>query len=667
MAFVTDPIFTDLDAFVAQPRVTGLVLSLDGRRLVATVSAPDRKGAAYVSALWEIYVDGARHPERLTFSAKGESAPAFLPDGSLLFASARPDPQDPDAEETALWRLPPAGEAAVVARTSGGLGSPEVAAQSGTILTTGSRLMGSGDEAEDEQRRKTRRDTKVTAILHDGMPIRYWDSELDDTSARLFVTDLDGGTRDLVPDARYQLRGGDLDLSADGTVVLATWTVRAAEGTTEDTLVAVDVATGRRTALLAEPGVDFGGPRLDPAGRRYAVIRRVRGTFETPHVSVLQIHVVDGSTEPLEVDLGDLTPGEYAWSPDGSILWVTGDLHSAGAVLGVDPAGGHVTTRLADDASYSLLRPSPDGTTVYALRSAIDHPPTPVRLDVTQQDQEPTFLLSPGAVGDLPGTLKWVEHDLDGVAVPGWLCLPDTDGPAPLMTWIHGGPFASWNAWSWRWSPWLAVARGWAVLLPDPALSTGYGAESLARAWPHRAGIVWREIEDLIDGVLSAADLDLDPTRTALLGASFGGYLTNWVAGHTDRFGAIVSHAGLWALDQQHKTTDLAELKTGIFGTPVEHPEWYAENSPDRFATNISTPMLVVHGNRDYRVPISEALRLWWDLVSLWPGEPDRLPHRFLQLTGENHWVLSPANAKVWYDTVLAFCDHHVRGGPPLP
>jgi dipeptidyl aminopeptidase/acylaminoacyl peptidase len=154
----------------------------------------------------------------------------------------------------------------------------------------------------------------------------------------------------------------------------------------------------------------------------------------------------------------------------------------------------------------------------------------------------------------------------------------------------------------------------------------------------------------------------VDRSRVALLGASFGGFMTNWIAGHTDRFQAIVTHAGLWALDQQHATTDAAHYKTGIFGTLAEHPEWYAAYSPHNFVDEIATPMLIAHGNRDYRVPVSEALRLWWDLVSRWKGDPADLPHRFLQLTGENHWVLSPANAEIWYDTVLGFCAEHVLG-----
>jgi dipeptidyl aminopeptidase/acylaminoacyl peptidase len=199
------------------------------------------------------------------------------------------------------------------------------------------------------------------------------------------------------------------------------------------------------------------------------------------------------------------------------------------------------------------------------------------------------------------------------------------------------------------------------VLLPDPALSTGYGAGWLARAWPHRAAQVWADVEAVLDEALRRPELDA--TRTACLGASFGGYMTNWIAGHTDRFGAIVTHAGLWALDQQHTTTDAANWKSWIFGTPAEHPEWYAQNSPHRFIDAITTPMLVVHGNRDYRVPVSEALRLWWDLVSHFDGEPDQLSHRFLQFTNENHWILSPGNAQTWYDTVLDFVDQHLAMG----
>jgi dipeptidyl aminopeptidase/acylaminoacyl peptidase len=359
-------------------------------------------------------------------------------------------------------------------------------------------------------------------------------------------------------------------------------------------------------------------------------------------------------------ELGDVWPGEWVWAADSQTLYVTGDLHGRGAVLALDPATGAVRRRLVADASYSNLCPSPDNRWVYALRSAVDAAPAPVRLDTSAPDQTPLFLPSPAPAPAPPGRLEEVTAQVAGATVHGWLCLPEGGGPAPLMQWIHGGPFASFNSWSWRWNPWVAVAHGWAVLMPDPALSTGFGQGWVERAWPHRAAPVWADIEGLLDAVVARSDIDGD--RTACLGASFGGYLTNWIAGHTDRFGAIVTHSGTWALDQKNDTADVAYHWRAWFGTPAEHPDWYAENSPHLFADRIRTPMLITHGNRDYRVPVSEGLRLWWDLVSRWDGEPADLPHRFLNFTGENHWILSPANAQIWWETVLGFCAARVLG-----
>jgi dipeptidyl aminopeptidase/acylaminoacyl peptidase len=152
---------------------------------------------------------------------------------------------------------------------------------------------------------------------------------------------------------------------------------------------------------------------------------------------------------------------------------------------------------------------------------------------------------------------------------------------------------------------------------------------------------------------------EVDPTRTAAMGGSFGGYMANWIAGHTGRFRALVTHASLWALDQFARTTD-----TPHYWLREMTPAMTADHSPHRHADAITTPMLVIHGDRDYRVPVGEALRLWWDLVSRHAGDPADLPHRFLYFPDENHWVLTPHNSAVWYETVLAFLDHHVRDEP---
>lgn len=664
--------FTDLDGFFDTPRVTDIAVSPDGRRVVAAVQQPDRHGAKYVGALWELDPDGQQAPRRITFSTKGESAPRFACDGSLLFTSARPDPVAADDDPSAaVWQMPDHGEASVVAHTPGGLGIVATAAD-GTVLATTSVLAGGGLDGDgldgDGDRRKARKDGGVTAIWHTGMPIRYWDHEIGDVSPRLVLIRPGDGPVDLTPDAdTLNLLNASADLSADGATVAASWTRRARRGQTSTGIVLIDTRSRRRRFRL-RPGASgsYDGPRFSPDGSRIAVTRYTESTPVDTSYEFLEIHpLADG--DPVLADVGDLTVGEYCWAPDGRTLYVAGDLHSRGAVLAIDPRTGRVRRTLADDAAYSCLRPSADGRYVYALRSTVDSPAAPVRL-TTGRPTPPRELPAPGRIGAPPGRLDRVSTTVDGVQVGGWLCTPleaTAKRPAPLMVWVHGGPHGSYNAWSWRWCPWLFVARGYAVLMPDPAMSTGYGHAGLNRGWPRRADVVWAEVQALADHVLHRRTLDAG--RTALLGASFGGFMTNWIAGHTDRFRAIVTHAGLYALDQQHATTDAAAHKIRVHRTPAEDPEWFATYSPHHHAANIRTPMLVTHGVRDYRVPVSEALRLWWDLVSSWPGRPQDMPHRLLQFTSENHWILSPNNARVWNRTVLGFCDQHVLDGPPLP
>src|SRR5262249_18433747 len=179
------------------PRVSGLALSPDGRRLIASIEEPDSKRARFSPALWEIDPEGRRPARRLTWSERGESSPAFLPDGSLLFVSTR---GEGDAAEAALWRLPAGGEARALAKQPGGIGGPAVAAGAGTVLLRASRPAWSdGDGAE---RLALRKERKVTAILHTGMPIRWWDHELGDVSPRLLLVEPDRGEPvDLAPDA----------------------------------------------------------------------------------------------------------------------------------------------------------------------------------------------------------------------------------------------------------------------------------------------------------------------------------------------------------------------------------------------------------------------------------------------------------------------------------
>ncbi len=301
--------------------------------------------------------------------------------------------------------------------------------------------------------------------------------------------------------------------------------------------------------------------------------------------------------------------------------------------------------------------PRPGGV-LFALRSSYAAPQHPVRIDADGTVTELPCVPMP----ELPGTLTEVTAVADdGQTVRSWLALPDgrdDDAPAPLLLWIHGGPLASWNAWHWRWNPWLMVAEGYAVLLPDPALSTGYGQDFIQRGWGAWGFAPYTDLIAATDAACTHPRVD--ETRTAAMGGSFGGYMANWIAGHTDRFAAIVTHAGLWALDQFGSTTD-----GGYWWTREMTPEMTAANSPHRFVSDIATPMLVIHGDKDYRVPIGEGLRLWYELLSrsaLPAADDGSTVHRFLYFPSENHWVLHPPHAKIWYQVVTAFLSTHVLG-----
>ncbi|MFP5068411.1 prolyl oligopeptidase family serine peptidase [Pseudonocardia nantongensis] len=652
--------FRDLDAYVALPRVSGLALSPDGARLVTAVAELEPDGTRYRTALWELDPDGHRPARRLTRGAAGESGPVFTPGGDLLFRSARPDPDTAsDSEPPAgLWLLPAGGgEARPAGTRPGGIDAVAVAADAGTVVASSPTLPGSADTADDESRRAARTEARVSAVLHTGYPVRHWDHDLGPAENRLIRQGPDGWT-DLTPAPGRALDETAFDVSPDGTTLVTGWHRAYPHAAWRPGLVAIDVATGERRDLLVDPGHEYSAPRISPDGTRVVAVREALSTPESaPRTDLVVVPLTGGEPEPVAPGW-DRWPTSVRWTRDGTALIVTADDDGRGPLFRIDLASGGVTRLTGDRGCYTDPCPSPDGRWVYALRNAVDAAPTPVRVDAHAPDSAPEPLAGPVEPHPLPGTLTEVEATAgDGTRLRAWLVLPDgagPDSPAPLLLWIHGGPLASWNAWAWRWNPWLMAARGYAVLLPDPALSTGYGQDFVQRGWGSWGGAPYTDLMAVTDA--ATARPEIDAGRTAAMGGSFGGYMANWVAGHTDRFAAIVTHASLWALDQFGPTTDHAD-----YWLTEMTPEMARENSPHRHADAIRTPMLVIHGDRDYRVPIGEGLRLWWDLVSR-QADPAANPHRFLYFPDENHWVLAPKHAILWYETVHAFLAVHVLG-----
>jgi len=679
--------FHDLDHYLSIPRVSGLALSPDGSRLVTTVATLNGNGTKFATALWELDPAGQKHARRITRSAKGEAGAAFAANGDVYFTSARPDPDSPDEEPVnALWLLPAdGGEARVVLSRPGGVSRVMTARDADAAFVTAEVLAGSADEEDEAARRRSRKDMKVSAILHSEYPVRFWDADLGPGQPRIFAVEPGEGKasgrpgtvdataplvlRNLTPDAGPRLREAETVVSPDGKTVYSSYAKPLARADSRSILVAVDVASGSRKVLLDHEGVNYFPGPVSPDGRTLVVVSESDSTpRRAPEIRMHLLDVSGGTgkasgLQPLAHDW-DRWPKPAAWLPDGSGILVTADDDGASPVFRVSlpSAAAEVgVTRLTQDAAaYSDVVVSPEGRFAYALRSSYEFPAEVVRIDLATG--ETTRLPAPADRLSCPGRLERIAATArDGSRVPAYLALPEgasADNPAPLLLWIHGGPLGSWNAWTWRWNPWLLTAKGYAVLLPDPALSAGYGQSYIQRGWGSWGKAPFTDLMAVTDAAVARPDVD--ETRTAAMGGSFGGYMANWVAGNTDRFKAVVTHASLWALDQFGPTTDASQ-----YWLKEMTEEMALENSPHLHVRNISTPMLVIHGDKDYRVPIGEGLRLWYELLSksrLATDEDGQTPHRFLYFPDENHWVLQPQHAKVWYQVVEWFLARNVLG-----
>jgi dienelactone hydrolase len=461
------------------------------------------------------------------------------------------------------------------------------------------------------------------------------------------------GTRDLTPEPGQAMREADLDVSRDGRFVVTSWHAPGPGASIRGTLVRIDVATGDRAVIAADPDADLGVPAISPDGTTVAFTRETISTpRQAPRITLCVMRFGEEFGQ-IATDW-DRWPSSVTWSADGATMVVTADEGGRRPVFTVDPATSAVTRITHDDFAYSDVRAAPDGV-LYALRSSYAAPPHPVRID-----PDGTVTALPCVeLPSIPGEVTEVTASApDGTPIRSWLTLPEGESPAPLVLWIHGGPLGSWNTWHWRWNPWLLVARGFAVLLPDPALSTGYGQDFIQRGWGAWGFAPYTDLMAATDA--ACAHPRVDGSRTAAMGGSFGGYMANWIAGHTDRFDAIVTHASLWALDQFGPTTDGAYWWAREMTTRMTE-----QNTPHRHVEAIRTPMLVIHGDKDYRVPIGEGLRLWYELLadSALPAADDGTsPHEFLYFPTEGHWVLAPQHAKVWYQVVTAFLARHVLG-----
>ncbi|HEX7996524.1 MAG TPA: S9 family peptidase, partial [Streptosporangiaceae bacterium] len=396
--------FSELTDYLAIPAVTSLRLSPDGSWLAAAVQAPGPESSKFGTSIWRIDTGGGS-PTRLTRSAEGESAPEFLPDGSLLFVSKRPEPAPKkegggDDAKPGLWLLPPAGgEARRVAAPPGGVAAVSVARSAQRYLITTAAFAGTTNADDDAARRKARTDIGVSAILHENGPVRFWDHDLGPDGLRLHAGEAAGmaddagagpGTRDLTPDSDRALDEQAFCISPDGTTAVSGWAVFEGDADKRDELVAIDVETGKRRTLAGASGYDFGEPAISPDGLHVVAIRSEHDSYARPGDVTLVSAPLDGDQAEWRDLLSgfDRRPLSVAWAADGKSVYFTADDNGRRPVFAVSVGTGEVTRVTTDDAAYESLCPDPDGNALYALRAAIGEPPTPVRIDLARPGAE---------------------------------------------------------------------------------------------------------------------------------------------------------------------------------------------------------------------------------------------------------------------------------------
>ncbi|MFW2333281.1 TolB family protein [Ilumatobacter sp.] len=421
--------FHRLADFVAVPRLAGLALSPNGDQLVTSVATLDADGTKWQTALWAIDPAGGAPARRLTRSAPGESSPVFAPDGSLLFTSKRVDPDAgttaagaDDDPKPALWSLPPdGGEARLVTSHPAGIGTVAVAGDSGDVAIVASMAVGAADPESDTARRGARKRAGVTAVLHESYPVRYWDHDLGESVPHAFWLGViphdrtdSSSWRDLTPDAAVPHGVGEsVSLSPSGALMAHAEQIERGSTGWRSRLVVTDTGTGERRVLIDDASTSVESPRFSPDSTRIVCVLESTSSYDDPPDQTLV--VVDLDTG----EVRDLTPGFDRWptAPQfdavGEAVYFLADDDGRHPVFRVVPGGSPV--RLTGDGAYTDLQVARDGSALYALRSAIDAPAAPVRLDPSAPRQDPEPLPNPGTIETLPGRLR----EIDATAADG--------------------------------------------------------------------------------------------------------------------------------------------------------------------------------------------------------------------------------------------------------
>jgi dipeptidyl aminopeptidase/acylaminoacyl peptidase len=642
-----------VDTMWTVKRVGMPLVSPDGTQVVYSLGTYDADENRVLADLWMVPLAGGA-PRRLTANKASDGSPDFSPDGTrLVFVSKR------DTDKAAqLYLLPLAGgEPERLTDLPMDVATPRFLPDGKRIVFASHVIAGAESFEETKKALEAREKSKVKARVTENKLFRFWDRWLtDEEYPHLFVLDLE--TRkvtDLLPGSKrlFGLQSGEasFDVSPDGqTIAFEANSSDAPYPILNTDVFVVPVGGGEARNLTAGNPAQDGGPVWSPDGKTiaYGAEKKAEGWPDQARLAVIDF--ASGRSTVLTQAL-DATAGGWQWAPDGSQIVFSAEVRGRTNLYAVPAAGGAVR-EVHHGGTVAGLAVARDGQVVFQ-RHDLNRTPevAAVQLDgsgfryVTTTNDALMADTEMGPVREL--TFKGANNDdvqLFVVCPPGF----DEKKKYPLVQLIHGGPVGTFgDSFSFRWHPHAFAAPGYVV-----AMVNFHGSSSFGQAWVD--SILGAHPDKPFTDLMKATDYLIaqgyvDEGRMAAAGGSYGGFMVNWIEGHTNRFKALVSHAGVYSLLGQSASDSYFGRHHSYGGYPHTNLANIERWTPNRFAANFQTPMLVLHGERDFRVPVGQGLELYGVLKT------KGVPARLVYYPDENHWVLKGSNAKHWYGEVLGW------------
>ena len=522
------------------------------------------------------------------------------------------------------------------------------------------------DDACNKKNLDAEKASPVKARIYTELLYRHWTRWQTRRRSHLLVIGVAGGpARDLTPGSidvpPFSLGGpDDYDISPDGQEVCYSMNAAAVPATsTNADLYAVSIRGGEPVKITSTAGANS-SPRYSPDGKYLAWRKQFRAGYESDRWRLLVLERKTGKVVNLTETL-DRWVNSFTWKHDSAGLFFTTQDRGQQAIQLVSLGGGALQIVARADAELDDMQLTRDGKTlIYTSQSGVS-PIEIYRASSAGGAAVPLTHLNDqelNAYQLTPLEEFWVDTE-DGARVQSFVVKPygfRAGQKYPVLMLIHGGPQGAWgHSWSYRWNAQVFAAAGYAVVMPNPRGSTGYGQKFIDEINGDWGGKAYDDIMAATD--YAVANLPYaDPARVGAAGASFGGFMINWILGHTERFKALVSHDGVY--DQRGEFGGTEELWFPLWemgGTPWDKPDDFQKWSPSSYAKDFHTPTLVVHGELDFRIPYSQALELFTAL------KLQDVPAKLLIFPDEGHWVLKPQNSRLWYSTVLDWLDFWVK------